>query len=427
MQRVLIVFPTQWDLKQLEACRAAWSERYELTFTEPSDDEWPWDFDVLGFIDRAVERYRGAIDGVLSASDYPGAPVAAAIATALGLPGPTPQSVLRCGHKLDSRVAQRETAPAATPRFCRLDPRDPVGSLAIGFPCFVKPVKGAFSILSGRVDSAEQLRAFLARPAAREFGRQFVHMFSQLLRRYTDSDLEGGVFMAEELLQGRQVTVEGFSRGGAVEILGVVDSVLHPERGSFVRFDYPSRLAAGVQSRMAEIAGRVIRQVGLGDALFNIELMFDAERDRISIIEVNPRLCGQFGDLYQKVDGVSNYEVALALATGSEPRRSHRRGDCRVACSWPLRIFEPTRVVRAPPPQQVEAVEREFPGTLIWKECRSDLDLTDFERMEDGASVRYGVINAGAEDHEALQAKLDQIYARLGFELVPLTSPMPDP
>ncbi len=55
-----------------------------------------------------------------------------------------------------------------------------------------------------------------------------------------------------------QVTVEGFSCQGKVEIMGIVDSVMYPGSGSFARFDYPSIRPAEIQAEMAALARRVI-------------------------------------------------------------------------------------------------------------------------------------------------------------------------
>ncbi len=113
--------------------------------------------------------------------------------------------------------------------------------------------------------------------------------------------------------------MEGYATGDAVEILGIVDSVRHPGTRSFVRFDYPSSLSRRVQARMREVAIEVAQWLGLKHTLFNIEMMYDSRRDRVFIVEVNPRMCGQFADLYEKVDGRSGYDVALALAVGERP------------------------------------------------------------------------------------------------------------
>ena len=417
MKKVLIVFPTSWDRKQLSVCAADLAGRYELEYAEPGDDDCPWDFDVCAYIDEVVERYRGKIDGVLSSSDYPGATVAAAVATRLGLPGSVPEAVIRASHKYYSRRAQREAVPEATARFALVDPDSPAPDIGdVGFPCFIKPVKGAFSVMSRRLNSQEELEAFLDRNAVTEFRKYYLNMFNQLVRALTPFEFDGNYFLAEEFLHGDQVTLEGFEHDGAVEILGIVDSAKHPGTDSFAGFHYPSSLPASVQVRMDEVATQVVRRVGLTSSLFNIEMIYDAATDRIGIIELNPRLCGQFADLYKKVDGTSGYEVALAVATGERPKLQRNAGAFACAASLPLRIFEPARVVRAPGPADISAVEAAAPGTLVWSECETGQKLSDFESAEDGQSARYGITNLGGADRADLTARAERVRQRLSFE-----------
>jgi biotin carboxylase len=421
-KRILVVFPTAWDRKHLplDGASRTWSERYEVIPAGPRDEECAWDCDALGLIEREVEEHRGRIDGVTTSSDYPGACVAAAIARRLELPGPSPEAVLRSSHKYYARLAQREWVPDATPAFWLVDPDDPAPGSGIEFPCFLKPVKGAFSIMSGVVGDGAELRAFLDRSAVREFCQYWVHIFNQLLRSFTDLELGAAHFLAEEVLRGDQVTLEGFSCRGSVEVLGIVDSVKDPRTGSFVRFDYPSALDPRVQERMVEIARRLVPRLGLDDTLFNIEMIHDAERDRIGIVEVNPRMCGQFADLYLKVDGTSGYEVALRLASGERPAIRRRRGEFGAASSVPLRIFEPARVLRSPGESLVREVERAFPGALVWCECEAGQELVDFETREDGRSIRYAVINVGGEDREDVLRRARAVEDALAFEFTPL-------
>jgi biotin carboxylase len=411
---VLVVLPTAWDARQLEACRPAWEDRFEVVWAEPSDVDCPADFDPGAFVEHVVAGAHGALDGVLSSSDYPGATVAGAIATRLGLPGSPPASIVRASHKYYSRLAQREAVPEATVAFDLVRPEDPT-SPAVGFPCFVKPVKGAYSVCTRRVDSRAELDAFLKLPAVREYLGDYMGIFNRIVRAFTDFEIDGGWLLAEELVGGQQVTVEGWADGGEIVILGVVDSVRHPETGSFLRFVYPSALPAPVQRRMGEIASRVVAHLGLRHSLFNIEMSFQPEADRISIIEVNPRLCGQFADLYAKVDGRSSYEVALALAVGERPAPPTATAAGRAAASFPLRIFEPARVARAPDAARIAAVEARWPGTLVWSECATGDRLDDFESAEDGRSFRYAVVNLGAPRREALEERLQAVTCELGF------------
>lgn len=421
-KKVLLVFPTAWDERQLRACEPRWREEYAVEPTTPSDHDWEWNLDVLRFIDEQVtERSRSPVHGVLSSSDYPGATVAGAIARRLGLPGTRPENVIGCSHKYYSRLAQQEVVPEATPWFELLDPKLPdAGAPGLHFPCFVKPVKGAFSVMSGRMDDREELTAFFSKACVSEFLTYYVHVFNQLVRGLTPFEVDGSYFLAEELLKGRQVTVEGCVTSAGIKILGIVDSVRHPATKSFVRFDYPSSLSKRVRERMADVARRVVERLGLESTLFNIEMTYDPRRDRIFIIEVNPRMCGQFADLYEKVDGVNGYQVALAVATGRSPTLARGEGRHSVASSFPLRIFRPSRVVRAPSASELAEVESRFPGALVWPECAEGDTLVDFESVEDGKSVRYAVVNLGAEDRQRLHLRFDEITSALDYRFEPV-------
>jgi biotin carboxylase len=170
---------------------------------------------------------------------------------------------------------------------------------------------------------------------------------------------------------------------------------------------------------MQDVARRVVRELGLDRTLWNIEMTWDPATDRVAIIEVNPRICGQFADLYQKVDGTSGYEVALALALGERPRVRRGEGPHRAAASFPLRVFEPCRVVAAPDAAAIAAAEAAFPGALVWSECSAGDELADFDVDEDGASHRYAVVNLGGASREDLDARLAAIVDRLGWAMGP--------
>ena len=356
---------------------------------------------------------------MITSSDYPGAVVAAALAARLGLSGARPAAVLRASHKWYSRLAQREAVPEAVPRFALVDPFQPTRPLALDFPCFVKPVKGSFSLFARRVENRGELEAFLASPPVREFAEYYVRIFDRLLREFTDFEVGASHFLAEELLAGQLVTVEGHVWDGRVELLGIVDSIVHPENGSFIRFEYPSALPESVQKRMADVAQRTISALELDRTLFNVEMTWDPRTDRVAVIEVNPRICGQFADLYQKIDGISGYEIALSLALGEPPRVRRRAGEHAFACSIPLRVFEPTRIEHAPTPAELAAAEALFPDTLVWSECRSGDILADFA-SEDGHSARYAVLNLGAPTRAALLDRARALQETLGFRLKPI-------
>jgi biotin carboxylase len=417
-RRVLCVLETSWDRRQLEQCRPSWEERLEVAFCAPSDAECRADFDALAFVERAARGEFGRIDGVFSSSDYPGAIVAAALAARLGLPGPRPERVIRAGHKWYSRLPQREAVPEAVPEHALLDPRAPGKPLALALPCFVKPVRASFSLLARQVDSQAELEAFLRSPAVQDFSAGYAAIYNRLQRALAPLEIDGSHFIAEGLLRGALVTVEGFACAGEVHILGVVDSIVHPGTRSFARFEYPSALPEPVQRRLEQLAARAVRELGLEQTLFNVEMMWDAARESAWIVEVNPRICGQFGDLYQKVDGTHGYEILLALCAGERPAPRRRAGAHAFAASVPLRVLEPSRVLRAPGPAELAAAQALYSGTLIWTETAAGEILDQFA-AEDGASQRYAVINLGAPERSALTERARALEQCLGYAFAP--------
>jgi hypothetical protein len=84
-RRVLVLFETAWDRRQLAACAARWSEAVSVAFAEPNDADCPSELDPVAFVASAVRGAWGRIDGVMS-SRNPGCGLAGAVAGArLGL------------------------------------------------------------------------------------------------------------------------------------------------------------------------------------------------------------------------------------------------------------------------------------------------------------------------------------------------------
>jgi ATP-grasp domain-containing protein len=417
-KRVLVLFETAWDRRQLAACAERWSGDISVAFSEPSDVDCPADLDPVSFVAGACRGAWGRIDGVMSSSDYPGVTLAGALAAELGLAGSRPDRMITAAHKYYSRIAQRAAAPEVVPAFAVVDLRARAVAPPLAFPYWLKPVKGAFSMFARRIDGAKAFREFVDSPRLREFADDYMAIFNRMVAAYTDDPIDGRALIAEGVLRGDLVTIEGFVCDGSVEVLGIVDSTLHPN-GSFARFDYPSALPERVRDRMAQVARRVIAALGLEQTLWNIEMMYDAADDRVSIVEVNPRICGQFADLYQKVDGTNSYEIALALCTGSRPRVTPGRGRYPAAASFPLRVFEPSRVVAAPDDTDTGLAEALFAETLVWSECCAGDELSNFGG-EDGSSQRYAVINLGGADCADLARRCAAVQDRLGFRMRPL-------
>lgn len=419
MKKILVLFPNEWDREEL----GRYGDRYRFLFAGfdlfrfPENARLMW-FDARRFVDRIVARYRGAgLDGVVSNEEQFGAMIAAIVAERLGLPTANPRAIMVAQHKYYSRLAQARVAPEATPRFgvFPYTVRRPE-EIDFEFPFFVKPVKATFSVLARRVERFEDVRELLT------FGRLEHRILRKLVQPLNDLGAEYGGFevdahhmIAEEILSGPQVTVEGIAHRGGVTILGLVDAVMYPGTIAFERFEYPSSLPEGVQARMAALAERLIRAFGLDHGVFNVELFYDAARDRIRILEVNPRVAYQFADLREKVDGYHTYDAVLALATGEAPPPVLQgRGRHRHAASFVLRTFERRRLKAFPDRARIEALQRRYDDARFMIYIKTGAQLE--REMKWLGSYRYAICNLGAPDQPQLFARYHRVKDELAFE-----------
>jgi biotin carboxylase len=406
-----------WDEAELPAIVAADHARVRTFGTDAS--EHPETFDAEAFIEAAVAIIRAeGLEGVFATDDYPGSMVAAAIAHELGFPGPSPRAVLTCQHKYYSRLAQERSVPEAVPRFALIDPDDIESLAAVEFPVFVKPVKSFFSVHAQVVRNRAELEAVLA--ATRRHLTQFVKPLNQLIARYTDFKHDGGYLIAESVLRGKQVTVEGCACRGDFAIVGIVDSVMFPDTISFRRFEYPSSLDERIQWRMSDIAIRFMRSIGWDDGIFNIEMMYDEDKDAIHIVEVNPRMCPQFADLMEKVNGVNTYEIALDIAAGRQPTIVADSARFGAAASLVSRVFEDMLVKRLPTRSELIRFGERFPEARLKILCREGHRLS--EELQDGKSYRYALLHLGGEDREDVLRRYASALVALDFELAPVAA-----
>lgn len=77
-----------------------------------------------------------------------------------------------------------------------------------------------------------------------------------------------------------------------------------------------SALTPAVRQRRMKIALRCTR-AGFDNGLFGIKMFQEPMSGEIHIIEITPRMCPQFVDLIEKVNGINTYEFALAIAAGT--------------------------------------------------------------------------------------------------------------
>jgi len=422
MKHVLILFQADWDFDQFEkSVRARGGdiclhrEGFDL-FRFP-DNARLLTFDVFRFVDRLVRKYAHLpLSGVTSSNEQFGALAASILAQRLGLPGADPSSVIAAQHKfvarriLDAHLPEANVRYAAFPYTIRRET-----DIGLPFPFHVKPVKAAFSVLARRVDNFQALRQHLTfRPWEKFIIKRLVRPFNDAVRRLTDFDVDAHWMLAEELIDGVQVNVDGVAVNGEIHIFGIVDAVMYPGTDQFMRFEYPTRLPAPQARRACDTARRIVEGLGITHGLFNVELRVCPETGRCRMIEVNPRMAAQFSDLYEKVEGINFHDIALQLALDEPPMLTAGRGKYRVATSFVFRTFDGTSLT-APPTREMLNWLREFdPDALLALFVKSGTDLK--REMKWLGSHRYATLNMGAASDVAMREKLELIQYRLGFE-----------
>ena len=386
MRDILVLCPQERDVTAIRAAHL--EERYRIHF-EGSDLDQLVEFDPEAFLDEAAQIPAAGVIGTKDQS----ALLAALLAERRSLPGPTPEALVALQHKPTSRERQRRAAPEATPAFAPLE-----NGFPFEVPFFVKPVVGRLSQNAYRIDDLADL-----------VGLQEIDSYTARYARIAalagadPASVHG--FLAEELLAGDEVTLEGYVSGGAVTTIGVTDSVKYPGTLSFERFEYPSKLSEERQAALSEVAERVLPALEFDGGFFNVEF-FVPENGPAQIIEVNGRIASQFAPLAQSLHGRSTYDALFELACGDDPAWRTGIPD-GVAVSFVVRVFEDGLVEAVPDPEEgLEVLVR--PGLFLSEQGENDAQ-----------SYRLAILYGSGETREEAVERCRKRAASLNFRLAP--------
>lgn len=423
--RTLLLFNYDWD--QIGHARAGaaldmgFDEAGFDLFSFPSNARLVW-FDMQRFVARLARqaRVRGW-QAVTSNHEQFGALAAALLAERMGWPGTPVAAVLACQHKLFARQVLQRVAPEANLPFQLLDAEygAPIPA-GLDYPLFVKPVKAAFSVLAREVANQAELHRH-TRFGAWELWviRRLVEPFERLARERLRG--EGGQpvpsahrMLLEAPVQAEQFNLDGYVFDGQVHALGVADAVMYPGTQAFMRFEMPSRLPAAVQARALDVARRFLDAVGFTHGLFNLEFFYDAATDRLTVIEVNPRMAAQFSDLYLRVQGIDLHALSLALAHGRDPATVPRTvPTAGAAASFVYRVFDAAQPATQPDTAARAVFARHFPDGLLFCFPKPSGSMArDFKWL---GSYRYGIVHLGGRDAADLRQQCVVASQLLGW------------
>ncbi|WP_433868809.1 ATP-grasp domain-containing protein [Saccharopolyspora sp. CA-218241] len=380
--------------------------------------------DLPRLLEMAEERLcsAGAVpDALIGYWDFPVTSMVPILCHRHGLPAPDLRAVATCEDKYWSRLEQQRVT-TAHPAFSLVDlgPERPAPPAGVGYPMWLKPVKSYSSELAYKAADRAEFDAAVAgiKHGIDRVGSDFDHLLSMLDALPPEIAAAGGrACLAEEEVHGHQLTVEGYCHRGEPHVYGAIDSACYPGTSSFLCYRYPSALPPEVVDRATGISTRVLRRIGLDRCTFNIEFFWDAERDRLDILEINPRLSQSHAPLFAFVDGAPNLQAMVRLALGLAPELPHRAGDFAVAGKWHLRTFRGDAVVRrSPSPDDLARLHAEFPEAIVDIPATAGLRLSELY-AQDSYSYELAAVYLGGQDDDDLAAKWDRCVQLLPFEL----------
>jgi biotin carboxylase len=373
-----------------------------------------------------LESFDGPVDAIIAHWDFPSSVLQPMLCREFGLPAASLESVIACEHKHWSRIEQQASVPEVVPTFAGFDPfdDDALAGIDLEYPFWIKPVKSHSSQLGFKIEGPEDFHAAI--PAIREGIGAAGDPFNEVLAVTPLPDFvaadSGTTCLAEQIVSGAQATVEGTMFQGEFGVHGVFDSPKDERTGHFARYEYPAAsLPEEVQRRMIDVCERYLRHIGYDDACWNIEFMWDEDTDQLWLVEVNTRISQSHSDLFAKVDGMSNHEVAVAVALGAPPWMPSQRGNFEVAAKCFLWTEEMTDGVvrRVPSQNEIARVVDRFPETHVQVEVEVGDRLSE---LRDQSSYRYdlGFLFLGAQHRDDIVRNYEICRKMLPFEIEPV-------
>jgi hypothetical protein len=416
----LILFPQDWELAALPALRTRYPEvrwvveGFDL-FKFPQNARLMW-FDPDAFVRKVIRRYGARnIVAVLSTHEQFGALCASLLAEKLGLAGTPVEALLRAQHKAIARDIHRTTMPAQVPAFQVFTyGKDMAAKVTMPYPFFVKPVKAAYSVLAKRVNTPDELRAHTRfAPFEGHIIKRLTKPFNRIVKQRLNTHIDGDYMMAETLMEGEQINVDGYAFGGRTHILGTVDAVMYPGTSAFMRFQIPSQLPAEDVAEIERIAQAAVEALGFSHGLFNVELFWDRTRKQAKIIEINPRMAAQFADLYEKVHGINLYAILAELSFGRDPHWARGHGVYGAAASFVYRVFDETPKY-PPAPEQLAWLQSFAPDAIFTADFKYGASRAREQRWL--GSHRYALLNLGGKNYNDLFQCFEQVNQHLNFD-----------
>ncbi|MBN6039539.1 acetyl-CoA carboxylase biotin carboxylase subunit family protein [Amycolatopsis sp. 195334CR] len=386
-----------------------------LTIEDIQHGEIPIE-ELLEKAQRELDAFDGEIGAIIGYWDFPVSTMVPLLCRRYGLPSAPLEAIVKCEHKYWSRLEQAKVIDEF-PEFDIVDlAGQPEKPEKIDYPLWLKPVKSFSSELAFKVTDDETFDEAVReiRDGISRVGKPFQFVMDQLRLPPEIADIGGEACLAESALSGVQAAVEGYAYNGDVVVYGALDSINYEGTTSFLRHQYPSQLPDEAQTRMSEIAQRVIKQMGLDHGTFSVEFFVHPESNQVCLLEINPRHSQSHAELFEDVDGVPNHYRVVQLGLGRDPSTPARRGKWGISAKWYHRRFEDGVVERVPTAEEIAEIEQRIPGVQIELVVEEGQRLSDLP-AQDSYSFELADVVIGAASEKEMAEKFDRVVEALDF------------
>jgi biotin carboxylase len=353
--------------------------------------------------EHAIDRLAAAeqVEGIIAPGiDFPVA-IAARVAARQRLRHPLPPEVAQAAV---SKVRQRERlAEAGVPhvsyRICATLSECEPAAEELGYPCVIKPPdrqgQHGLSVVAGPQDLADAFGA--ASSAAR-----------------------GPTVLVENLVGGRELTVNAFSVGGTFHALTVTDRVVAepPAFGVALAHVWPSELPSDSVSAVVELARAAAAAVGAEDGPTYTQVLLSEDGGAV-VGELAARLGGGHdAELCHAALGVDLNGLAIGAAFGDEIPAGELQGEAAVGGACVRFLVAPEGLVDA-----VEGIDRaeESEGIEWVRVYRQPGDEVRPLRI---GSDRAGAVLAVGESRKQALARGKRAARRVRFRVVETRAPV---
>lgn len=249
---------------------------------------------------------RNKIDGILTlASDRP-MQTAAAVAQEMGLVGISRETAKKATDKGAMRDALAK-AHVPIPFYWKVRSKQELEEAALeicgqGYQCIVKPADNSGS------------RGVTLLP---QFSKEALELAYAYSRQYSGS----GELVAEEYMEGPEVSVETINLRGVCRVIQITDKITTgPPYFVEMGHSQPSCLPSQVKERICQVAADANAAIGIDNGASHTEIIVTREGPKV--VEVGARLGGDSiaTHLVPASTGVDMVKACIQIALGEEPQ-----------------------------------------------------------------------------------------------------------